>query len=287
MLLEIRHFTSYQYESPVFLEPQSLRLKPRSDAAQRLVNFRLDMDPAPAGWSENVDLEGNDVLVAWFDGTTSHLTIGTSAVVETLRLNPFQFIWIGDGSLPVAYAEELAGVLAPYRRRAESEPVMALAERLMVECDRDANAFPMLLAQQLHAMLGRVERPEGEPLPPEETLRLGEGSCRDQTLLFMETCRALGYAARFVSGYYYAGAETDEHELHAWAEVYLPGGGWRGFDPTSGLAAGEAHIAIAAAIEPRMASPLSGTIRGRGSSSLQTHVELQQVSEDAAMERGA
>jgi transglutaminase-like putative cysteine protease len=145
----------------------------------------------------------------------------------------------------------------------------------------------MLLAQQLHAMLGRVERPEGEPLAPEETLRRGEASCRDQTLLFMETCRSLGYAARFVSGYYYAGPESDDHELHAWAELYLPGGGWRGFDPTSGLAAGEAHIAIAAAIQPRMAAPVSGSIRGRGSSSLHTHVALEQVSEDTGVQRGA
>ncbi len=119
-------------------------------------------------------------------------------------------------------------------------------------------------------------REHGAPRPGEDTLARKEGSCRDLTLLFIEACRSLGIAARFVSGYHAGAPDQGPRYLHAWAEVYLPGAGWRGYDPSHGLAVAQQHVAIAAAATPQLAAPVSGKVRGDDfTSSLEAQIDIQ------------
>ena len=121
-------------------------------------------------------------------------------------------------------------------------------------------------------------REEGDPLPAEETLKSAKAACRDLAMLFIECCRILGIATRFVSGYQQGDQVSDRRDMHAWAEVYLPGGGWRGYDPTYGLAVADRHIAVAASATPRLAGPLSGSFRGSGvTSTMETKISLETI----------
>ncbi len=120
-----------------------------------------------------------------------------------------------------------------------------------------------------------IVRLEGEPQPPLVTLNQGQGACRDFTVLFHEVCRLVGLAGRFVSGYFGGEPELEERHLHAWAEVYLPDLGWRGYDPMNGVAVADQHIAVAAAATPYLAPPVTGTSRGPGpSSTMTTHIRM-------------
>ena len=261
MRFEVRHQTVYRYSAPVFQEPQVYRLRPRSDAGQRLEAFSLDIDPAPDGITDLIDLDGNSTTEAWFSGTHDHLVLTATSTVETLRANPFDFLWRGPTRLPIEYPGNLEKPLALYRQAVASDDLRRLGEDAVERATGSAQQFVFWLARRIHGVCRQIVRPEGEPLPPEETLRAGEGSCRDLTVLYMAVSRLYGFATRFVSGYFYVdGAEAQE--LHAWAEVYLPGGGWRGFDPSHGLAVADRHIALAAAADPALAAPVTGAFRG-------------------------
>ncbi|HEV2448249.1 MAG TPA: transglutaminase-like domain-containing protein, partial [Candidatus Sulfopaludibacter sp.] len=120
-----------------------------------------------------------------------------------------------------------------------------------------------------------VVREDGPPLPPDVTLREGAASCRDLAVLFCAACRAHRLAARFVSGYERAAAFEEQSEMHAWAEVYLPGGGWRGYDPSRGLAVSTGHIAVAAAADPQLAAPIIGAYRGSARSTMEHSIHMQ------------
>ncbi len=123
------------------------------------------------------------------------------------------------------------------------------------------------------------QRLEGMPYPAAVTLSKQTGTCRDFTVLFMAVCRAVGLAARFVSGYQEGDLENTSHDLHAWAEVYVPGGGWRGFDPTLGLAVSNRHVAIAAAANPKDAAPVSGTLQSgqQAETTLESNIKLEAI----------
>ena len=118
-------------------------------------------------------------------------------------------------------------------------------------------------------------RDDGPPLAPEVTLERGEGSCRDLAVLFCAACRSVGIPARFVSGYEREAALQDKAHMHAWAEVYLSGGGWRGYDPSQGLAVYTAHVAVAAAADPRLAAPVSGSFRGSAGVSMEFTIQMR------------
>lgn len=273
MRLHIRHETRYAYSAPVFLEPHTLRLKPATNAYQRLLDFGLSIEPAPDGLSHLNDYHDNECALAWFGGQTDQLSLTSTATVETPHVNPFDYIWTGPARLPLRYDEDIAGVLAPYRQSFTSEDVQHLADVIAASVGGSGQAFLPALAGELHARLRWTERVEGEAMAAEETLGRGEGSCRDLAVLFMAMARSQGYAARFVSGYQLA--ERLKHfELHAWAEVYLPGGGWRGFDPTTGLSVADRHVALAVGTQARDAAPVSGSFRGSASAQLHTTVEI-------------
>lgn len=269
MRFRIQHTLSYAYERPVFLEPHTLRLTPRQEPGQRLLSLQLGVEPAASGHSASLDADGNSSMVLWFDELRSDLELSVVMEVETLRLNPFDWIITEPSArrLPLRYSPETARSLEPFLSNAEPADgtVAAWAAEQAAAVNQDTAAFLMALADTIHHGFHHVGRPEGDPLEPEQTLAGRTGACRDTAMLYVAACRSLGLAARFVSGYsMHHPPEVSEHELHAWAEVYVPGGGWRAYDPSLGLAVADGHVVLATAPDHRLAAPVSGNYRGTG-----------------------
>jgi transglutaminase-like putative cysteine protease len=267
MILKIVHKIAYQYSRPVFLEPAAIRLKPRSDSFQQLLSYQLSVDPAPEGLTESVDIEDSPTTYIYFSGEHSRLQMESRSEVRTLRANPFDFILPHEkySTLPFAYPEPWKDVLQPYlRQRFSSAELEAFTHEVLKMAKGDTFQFITTLTQQIPREISYQPRKEGKPMNPLEVLQEKVGSCRDVTLLFMEVCRSVGLASRYVSGYSGGNHESAQGDLHAWAEVYLPGGGWRGFDPSMGLAVADNHVALASSCEPELTLPTSGTFRGTG-----------------------
>jgi transglutaminase-like putative cysteine protease len=182
-----------------------------------------------------------------------------------MRENPFDYILTGTVStvFPGNSPEVLDERLRPYMQSGEfSGEVVTFVSDVCA----DAALAPLEFLGRLNDTMGRdfksVKRLRGEPLSPEECLRTRTGACRDLAVLFMEACRAVGLPARFVSGYETTSGGSEAHELHAWAEVYIPGGGWRGYDPSMGLAVAGTHIALATGAHAMDAAAVTGAFRG-------------------------
>ena len=266
MRFAVSHRTRFRYSEPVYLEPHVIRLRPRCDCFQRLLEYRLKVTPAPELLSEGLDADGNVVAHAWFAGLTESLAVTSEFEVETLRSNPFDYLAIGDGArrLPLEYPAPLRDRLAPSLARPDgADPaVEEFIRPIVAQSESQPLAFLSGLNQAIHETWTTNVREHGEPYKPARTLVAEQVACRDLAVLFMDCCRAAGIAARFVSGYQEQGMSADSRFMHAWAEVYLPGGGWRGYDPTQGLAVGDRHIAVAAASVPSVVSPIRGSYRG-------------------------
>ena len=264
MRISVVHSTVYRYDSPVRLEPHIFRLRPREDPAQRLACYAIEIEPRPAGTSASLDLDGNAATEAWFDGPTERLSVRTSFQVETLRDNPFDFLLTSE-----SYDMPLRAALAPYLTGGGCPQVREILPEAAHPLD-----FLSMLNTRLFRDFRQVTRHAGPPHAPEVTLREHSGSCRDLAVLFCAACRTRGLAARFVSGYEQAAALNDG-QMHAWAEVYLPGGGWRGFDPSRGLAVSRGHVALAAAADPKLAAPIAGTYRGAAQATMEFAISMQ------------
>jgi transglutaminase-like putative cysteine protease len=267
MIFEIRHTLRYRYSKPVFIEPLTLRLAPRQDAFQRVDAFEVVVEPAPAGQSVVVDLDGLSAMQVWFNGLHGEMTVTVTSRVEVNRENPLNFILPeGAVTLPMSYEPVLAGALGPYLSLMSpgDAGVDQFARRMMDESERDTVGFLTGLCREIHQTHKTIVREEDGPWTPARTLMEKQGACRDFTVLFMDVCRRVGVASRFVSGYVAQPAPDGRRYLHAWAEVYLPGAGWRGFDPSMGSPVGSEHVALAAAAYPELAAPTSGYFRGTG-----------------------
>lgn len=278
MILRIRHRISYTYDRPVFLEPSTVRLRPRCDCAQSLLDHELVMVPEPAGMAWAIDAEGNDVATAWFEGSHGRLRIDAESLVRTTRTDPFEYLITDEAALelPVQYTAENRAVLDAYReRQSPHAAVDNLAEEVARQARNETQRFLASLSTVIHDRCTPVSRRSGLPEAPAVTLAAAKGACRDLAVLFVDACRAVGIAARFVSGYKLDDGSEGPSELHAWAEVYLPGAGWRGYDPSVGLATADRHVALASAREAAAAAPTSGTYRGTDARSrMRTTVSL-------------
>ena len=268
MLFKINHTTRYEYEKEVFFEPHIIRLIPRNDSVQTLHEFSYKVKPEPVDKSINLDIEGNNNLTVWFNDIHKDLEINTSCKVETKKTNPFDFIVtdISAIKLPIKYEKEYETVLQPYiiNHTKPTKKLVNFSKLILKNSSSSTMSFLFNLSSYIHQNFEKTEREFGAPLPFEQTLKEEKGSCRDLTVLFMETCRVFGLATRFVSGYHLSEYANDENSLHAWAEVYLPGGGWRGYDPSLGLAVSSSHVALASGYRPSLAAPVFGTFRGDG-----------------------
>ena len=261
MRFSVVHTTRYRYDAPVFLEPHTFRLCPRQDGAQRLLRHSLAISPAPAGRADALDHDGNVITQAWFTGEIQALEVRSEFEVETLRDNPFDFLMSrSDRDL---------------RGGDSSGPVADFARSIAAAANNQTMPFLTALTRRIFDSFRQVVRREGAPRAAEDTLAAGEGSCRDLAVLFCDACRAVGADARFVSGYEREASLQESGELHAWAEVYLEGGGWRGFDPSRGLAVGASHVAVAAASDPRLAAPVTGLYRGVARATLDFQISMQ------------
>lgn len=276
MLFRVRHVTTYRYSQPVRLGPHWLRLGPRHDGGTEPVSHDLDIQPPPAGRSQVLDVEGNLATRVWFLGETDRLTVTSRFEARTLRRDPYDYL---AEPMPwdALYAPHLQSRLAAWITDEPVAPaVLGLARDLRGEAG-DALAFLHSLNDWLYRNIKREIRDTGHAHTPQETLRRGKGACRDLAVLFMAACRSQGLAARFVSGYQ-QGAEGrgtgSKRYMHAWPEVYLPGGGWRGFDPTHGLAVADGHVAVAAAASPADAAPIDGGFHGDAKSTLRAEVHI-------------
>lgn len=270
MFIRTHHTLRYTYDRPVFFEPMTVRLTPRQDPTQRLVEHDLRMTPEPAGSTWCVEQDGTAARVCWFSGEHASLTIEASSVVETLRENPFDALITHEpcATLPAAYPSDTARVLGPAIEAEVDPSVRAWAASIADACDHGTLAFLMTLTERIFADCTMVTRDDGDPMTPARTLAEQRGACRDVAMLFIAACRSQGLAARFVSGYSVHGPpEITEQELHAWAEVYMPGAGWRGYDPSLGLATSDGHVALAGSPAYELAAPTSGSYRGTGASS--------------------
>ena len=286
MLYRIRHTIRLEYSTPVFLEPLTIRLRPRTDASQHLRRFVLDITPRPAGRSDSLDFHDNVVTLAWFEGLHSLLELTALSEIHLIATKPFDYL-ITDPealTLPMRYNSHSAAALEPYQAREALDPAVdKLAHQLMQSANSRTTDFLFRVALYLQEELSMTLRLEGPAQPPSETLSRGEGACRDLAVLFMDLCRSVGIAARFVSGYKLEAPETSENEgqlkseLHAWVEAYLPGAGWRGYDPGTGTATESQHVAIATSPAPAGAAPTEGSFRGSAKSKLEFQVEIENI----------
>lgn len=277
----IRHHTHYHYSHPVHLGPQLLRFHPRDDGAQRVIDHQLNITPTPLGRNDHIDLEGNRATQIWFDGETKHFEINVTMHVETLRYNPFDFLLIPEATiLPIRHENDFNCAQAYLERIEPDHAVTAFAAELSLAVKRDTLSFVDRLNRQLFADFKHMHRDTGAPQSPAVTLQSRCGACRDLTVLFVDCCRAEGLAARFASGYQKGHEQSERRHLHAWPEVYLPGAGWRGFDPTHGEAVADTHVTVAAAAHSSDTMPVTGTFSGKGvTSTLDYTVEIN-ASED-------
>jgi transglutaminase-like putative cysteine protease len=266
MILHVRHATKFNYSAPVSCDPLVVRLRPREDASQRLHSFLMTVDPPAAGTSDWLDVDGNAATCLWFAGPLPALEIRTSATVETRRTNPYDFLLFAAARhIPPLYAPAERSLAAHFAEPTDvSAPIASFARDTQLAADGQTTVFLSELCARIHGQCRTEIRPSGDPWPAERTLSLGRGACRDLAVLFNEACRAVGLPARFVSGYGYALDAKEEHELHAWSEVFLPGGGWRGYDPSIGLAVSDHHVPLAASRWPQGAAPTTGTFSGMG-----------------------
>jgi transglutaminase-like putative cysteine protease len=277
----IRHNTHYRYSRPVRFGPHKLRFHPRDDGAQRVIGHNLNITPTPLGRNEHLDLEGNRVTQVWFEGETDRFDIEVTMQVKTLRRNAFEFVLMPEAEfLPINHEHDVICARAYLERIERDDAVTAFAAELSLAVNRDALRFLDDLNRQLFADFSHVHRDEGAPQTPALTLESRRGACRDLAVLFVDCCRSEGIAARFASGYQRGNLQSERRHLHAWPEVYLPGAGWRGFDPTHGAAIADGHVTIAASAHPRDTMPVSGSFQGQGATSTLSYTVEIQVLED-------
>ncbi len=277
-LVRLVHRTVYHYQRPVQLGPQWLRLRPLPDPRAAAPGYRLAIDPAPLTLHWITDPLGNQVARFALAAPVDRLTIEVVLDLDMTPRNPFDFV-LDPGAVrwPFAYAAADAGPLAPFLPAGAAGPAM---EALRAETGAAADTVELVraLAARVQQRLAYIVRMEEGVWTPERTLAEGRGSCRDSAWLLVMLLRMHGIAARFVSGYLVQLPDdgADGAELHAWAEVYLPGAGWVGLDATSGAMAAEGHVALAVGPEPLGAAPLTGTMEP-ADSRLETKVVVERT----------
>ena len=274
----LHHRTAYRFDREVTLGPHVVRLKPASHSRTRITSYSLAVEPKEHFLNWQQDPQGNHIARLVFPKKTRELVLTVDLVADLVAVNAFDFFLEPlCERFPFAYEPWLATELAPYLVLPPGGERLAA---LVAECGALAAGeggmhtidFLVELNRRVHRLVTYLIRMEPGVQPPEETLALGSGSCRDSAWLLVAVLRRLGLAARFCSGYLVqlapdvkpidgpAGPESDFTDLHAWAEAYLPGAGWVGLDATSGLLTAEGHIPLASTPDPVSAAPVTGGV---------------------------
>lgn len=274
---KILHRTYYSYTSEVVLGAHQLLLYPRESHELHIESFTLKMEPeAKVFWHR--DVEGNSVATANFNQTTEKLLIESEIFIKQYNESPLDFLVESYAiNYPFTYKEDNRFLLTPYMVLADVRTQELLKEWIsnVWQVGEAIQSYTLLkkLCSYIYETLAYTIREEPGVQTVSETLSAGSGSCRDFALLLMEAVKCLGLASRFVSGYLYAPLMSDQvGSIHAWIEVYLPGGGWKGFDPTIGDIVGKDHIPVAVSRLAESVPPIAGSFTGMATSNLNVGV---------------
>lgn len=289
-VLNVRHVTCYRYKRAVQFGEHRMMFRPRDSYDQRLLDTSLAISPRPSRLRWLHDVFGNCVAIAAFDRAAGELRFESRIRLDHFPSTTLDFqIEDSARTYPFCYDPDEMADLAPFIARQYPDPERAIERWALgfLSADR-STPIEDLLGALTHGLKNRFvyeRRSEPGTRPPAMTLSLGRGSCRDLALLMMETARALGLAARFVSGYIYVPErDGDGHRgggsTHAWLQVYLPGAGWVEFDPTNAILGNRDLIRVAVARDPSHAIPLSGSYSGTASDFLDMSVEVIVRSEE-------
>ncbi len=289
----LNHKTQYLYDKPVQLSPHVFRLRPAVHSRTPIESYSLSIKPEQHFINWQQDPFGNYLARVVFPEKTQEFAIEVDLVADMTVINPFDFfVEEYAEEFPFSYDKQLSKELVPYLEIKERGPLL---EKFLEQVDRAPKPivdFLVGINQQLYQLVNYTIRLEVGVQSCEETLAKALGSCRDSGWLLVQILRQLGLAARFVSGYLVqltadiksldgpSGPEQDFTDLHAWAEVYVPGAGWVGLDPTSGLFAGEGHIPLACTADPVSAAPVTGGYEGDCNVEFHFNNSVQRIHED-------
>ncbi|MFD2932879.1 transglutaminase family protein [Spirosoma flavum] len=268
----IHHHTHYEFDRMVFLSPHLIRLKPAAHSSAQIESYSLTIEPANHSLHWQQDPFGNFIARIDFWESMQKMSIGVEITAVLAPTNPFDFFLDTYAqSFPFQYETQLKKDLMPYLEITEQGPHLMQWLQKIDQTKRDIIEFLIMLNKQVFQDIAYSIRLQPGIQTTEETLELAIGSCRDSGWLLVQILRHFGLAARFVSGYLAqvitdetrrndsSGTKEDSLALHAWAEVYIPGAGWIGLDPTSGVLATEGHIPLACTSDPASAAPVTGT----------------------------
>jgi uncharacterized protein (DUF2126 family)/transglutaminase-like putative cysteine protease len=273
----LHHRTHYRYDRPVAMSPHEIRLRPAPHCRTPILSYSLNIRPEQHFINWQQDIFGNYIARFVFPEKSRELEVTVDLVADMTVINPFDFFTESYAEhYPFVYPDHLARDLVPYLALEENGPLLMqwLAGFRTRQTPAGSSTIDFLIAlnQNLFKTIKYLVRMEPGVQSCEQTLQAGSGSCRDSGWLLVQILRHCGIAARFVSGYLIqltadvkpldgpAGPERDFTDLHAWAEAYIPGAGWIGLDPTSGLLAGEGHIPLACTPSPASAAPVIGAV---------------------------
>ncbi|HNY47909.1 MAG TPA: transglutaminase family protein, partial [Casimicrobium sp.] len=269
----LNHITHYRYDRPVALGPQIVRLRPAPHCRTRILSYSQRVEPADHFCNWQQDPFANYMARLVFAEKTREFKVTVDVVAEMSVYNPFDFFLEPTAEkFPFTYSNDSKAELAPYLITAPMTPLVDQYLKKIDKSKRRTIDFLVDVNSMLYKDIRYLIRMEPGVQTPEQTLTLKSGSCRDSGWLLVQLMRHLGIAARFVSGYLIqltpdvksidgpSGPAADFTDLHAWCEVFLPGAGWIGLDPTSGLLAGEGHIPLACTPQPSSAAPIEGGV---------------------------
>jgi transglutaminase-like putative cysteine protease len=281
--MRIVHRTEYHYNSRVSFGPHRAMLRPREGHDLHIASSVLNVVPAAdLRWLR--DIYGNSIAVLTFSEPAERLSVLSEVDVDLYYDNPIEcLVEPAARSFPFQYAPEEQVELVPYRLPSYPYDGPALQKwlRNLYVPGQVVGTFDLLtnLNTHIHQHLNYAHREAPGVQLPHETLELGSGSCRDFAVLMMEAARHWGFGARFVTGYVQMG-EGQHGATHAWTEIYIPGAGWHGFDPTNNKLAGSEHISVAVAREQENASPFSGVWSGPANAFNRMEVSVEVVSRE-------
>ena len=267
MLVELTHTLTYQYDAPISLGAHRLCLQPRGHGHQRLREHALIVSPEPSHQHALVAASGDEIQRICFQGKTSHLCIEAQSKVETHASRPLEECF-NPLNPPLPYPRghlnrDLHGALEGWLPNGQHDPsAIALAQDALLGGNQQILPFLRELMATIQDRVKYTERHLGRAWPAGRTLRERVGSCRDLAMLMVECCRSVGLPARFTSGYQLTDPAPTDYDLHAWAEIYLPGAGWRGFDPSAGCEISERYIVLASSSNPELTAAVSGDFKG-------------------------
>jgi transglutaminase-like putative cysteine protease len=267
MRARITHSLTYRYSAPVLLGPHRFCLKPRGHGFQRLLHFDLSITPEPASLFPLLAASGDEILRARFCGSTDVFLLRGVSEVETQPPPALEMcLEEQEPELPFPAGRlnlDLSGALLGWLPNGQHDPAAVdLAQEALMGSEQRALPFLRQLVAMIQDRVKYTQRHLGPAWPAGRTLKERVGSCRDLAMLMVEACRCVGLPARFVSGYHLVEPKPKRYDLHAWAEVYLPGAGWRGFDPSGKGAIDDRYIVLATSSRPHLTAAVNGTFSG-------------------------